>query len=227
MDRLAECLVEDPPGEMLGVDLVFATLFQRRSRHTALLFPRVLETMDDPDVAPDVLDLANFLFREGYVELHPAGEIQPRLCDLLGGIVANLSRIEAGHYDDSRPADIMQQQVLASIGLGVSICDCLALTQYEPALPCVSEAMDLGHRRLRCEAAWTLARLGDERGVAELVQLAEEPIARLRVLAYAEELGILDQIADDYQTGSARAEAELVVWLASPLKWGSPPPRWT
>ena len=223
LDLLAECLVEDPPAEVIGIDLVFATLFQRRSRHSIRLFPRLLDAIDRPDVAPDVLDLANFLYREGYTEVHPASDILPRLSELLGGIVANLSRIEAGSFDESRSPEMMQQQVQASISLGVSICDCLALTRYEPAVGSVSQAMELGHRRFRCEAAWALARLNDDRGVKELVQLAEEPVARLRVLAYAEELGIADQIAEELQTAAARAEAELVVWLAQPTQMGLAP----
>ncbi|MEC8506923.1 MAG: HEAT repeat domain-containing protein, partial [Planctomycetota bacterium] len=85
------------------------------------------------------------------------------------------------------------------------------------------EAMDLGHRRLRCEAAWAVASLGDSRGTKELIQLSEEPVARLRVLAYAEELGILDQIPAEHQSLVARAEAELVVWLSEPAQMGLAP----
>ena len=220
---VADCLVEDPPSEVIGIDLVLGTLIQRRSRHTLDLFPRLLDGLSHPKLAPGILDLANFLAREGEADFHPATDQLPQLANLLKGISANLSRIESGSYDDSRTAELMQEQVLASISLGVSICDCFALTRYEPAMDCVLEAMDLGHRRLRCEAAWAVASLGDSRGTKELIQLSAEPVARLRVLAYAEELGILDQIPAEHQSLVARAEAELVVWLSEPAQMGLAP----
>lgn len=220
---IAECLVEDPPSEILGIDLILATLIQRKSVHTLQLFPRLLDALDSPNLAPGILDLANFLEREGYTDAHPALDHLPLLTEILRGISANLSRIEAGAFDESRSAEIMQEQVLASISLGVSICDTLALTHYEPAIECALEAMELGHRRLKCEAAWAVAKLGDPRGSRELIQLAEEPVARLRVLAYAEELGLLDQVAPEHQSLEARAEAELVVWLSQPNQMGLAP----
>src|SRR5439155_25590943 len=60
-------------------------------------------------------------------------------------------------------------------------------------------------------------------GVNELVALAAEPVARLRVLAYADEVGIRDKIEPQFATPEARAEAELCVWLAEPTQYGVPP----
>jgi hypothetical protein len=85
------------------------------------------------------------------------------------------------------------------------------------------QAMALEHRRLRTEAAAALARLGDEEGAAELVKLAAEPVARLRVLAYARELDLIERIDPEFQLPQARAEAELAVWLAEPTQFGVPP----
>jgi hypothetical protein len=70
-----------------------------------------------------------------------------------------------------------------------------------------------------------LARLGDERGREELIALAAEPVARLRVLAYARELDLIDEVPDEYRTPIAEAEAELCVWLAEPTQFGLPPSR--
>jgi hypothetical protein len=63
----------------------------------------------------------------------------------------------------------------------------------------------------------------DPAGQEALAALAAEPVARLRVLAYAEELGLTDQFDDRFKTPEARAEAELVVWLADPTQMGIPP----
>jgi hypothetical protein len=76
---------------------------------------------------------------------------------------------------------------------------------------------------LRTEAVAALARLGEEAGVEALVALAAEPVVRLRVLTYAAELGCLDQVDERYQSGAARAEAELALWLAQPSQMAVPP----
>jgi len=109
------------------------------------------------------------------------------------------------------------------VALAVSLCDALALIGEKAAIGKLYQALRVGHRRLRTEAAAALARLGEEQGTTELAQLAAEPIARLRVLAYADELRIGDKIEPQYKTKEARAEAELCVWLAEPTQYGVPP----
>ncbi len=85
--------------------------------------------------------------------------------------------------------------------------------------------MELQHRRLRVEAAAALARLGDQQGEQTLVELASEPVVRLRVVHYAEELGLGESIPEEYPSDIAIAEAELVTHLAQPTAIGTPPSR--
>src|SRR6185312_3349414 len=101
--------------------------------------------------------------------------------------------------------------------------DALALIGDKSAVGKLYQALRVGHRRLRTEAAAALARLGEAQGADELAQLAAEPIARLRVLAYTDELGLKEKIDPQYTTAVARAEAELCVWLAEPTQYGVPP----
>lgn len=70
-----------------------------------------------------------------------------------------------------------------------------------------------------------LARLHDESGAETLVSLAAESSVRLTVLAYAQELGLLDQIDAAYRSDEARAEAELVRVLSEPSHFGYPPSK--
>ena len=53
--------------------------------------------------------------------------------------------------------------------------------------------------------------------------MVKEPVARLRVLAYAQELGLNEEIEEQFSTDEARAEAELALWLAQPENIGFPP----
>ena len=215
-----------PAADGRGTDLVFATLIQRRSPDLKLLFPRLFDLVATGAFAAAALDLANFLYRSAEVAFHPAADRLPRLLKLLQGISVELERIEKDPSVAGSPVEV-QAKIASSIALGVALCDCFALTRYEPATAQLRIAMSLGHRRLRCEAAWGLARLGDDAGVTELVMLAEEPVARLRVLAYAEELGVSDKIPGELRTEEAIAESELAIWLADPTQMGLPPAELT
>jgi hypothetical protein len=67
--------------------------------------------------------------------------------------------------------------------------------------------------------------LGEESGIETLLDLAREPVARLRVLAYAAELGLEDRLDPNYATDEARCEAEVALQLAQPAYFGLPPTR--
>jgi hypothetical protein len=117
----------------------------------------------------------------------------------------------------------VSRQVNDGVALAVSLCDALALIGDKSVTGKLYQTLDLAHRRLRTEAAAALAKLGEPAGVEALVALAAEPVARLRVLAYAEELGVLDRVAERYRTAPAQAEAEVALWLAQPSQMGVPP----
>jgi hypothetical protein len=220
---LGGLLLEDPPLNDEDVVQALAPLFQRQRSQAALLFPRLLKAISSPALAAPILDLANYLTREKIVPTHPAGEVSTELVELLGELIQTLLRLEErpDQFGDS-PQEV-SQRVARGVALAVSLCDALALIGDKRAVGKLYQALRVGHRRLRTEAAAALARLGEKQGAAELVQLASEPIARLRVLAYAQELGIIDQIDPQFITNEARAEAELCVWLAEPTQYGVPP----
>ncbi|MBC8437403.1 MAG: hypothetical protein H8D86_00955 [Planctomycetes bacterium] len=85
--------------------------------------------------------------------------------------------------------------------------------------------MNLGHRRIHVEAAAALINLEQDAGRQRLVTLAEEPAIRIRVLKYAEELSVMDEVDPLYTTPTARAEGELALYLAQPHIMGLPPAR--
>ena len=83
--------------------------------------------------------------------------------------------------------------------------------------------MALKHRRVQLEAASALARLQVEEGRQTMLELVAEPSVRLRAIQYAEELGLEDEVDDQYTTGAALGEAELVSFLADARQYGVPP----
>jgi hypothetical protein len=216
-------LMEDPPQDDQDVVQALAPLFQRQRTQAALLFPRLLHAMDSPALAAPILDLANFLTREKLVASHPAVDVAAELVNLLGELAQTLLRLEERPDQFGDSPQELSRRVARGVALAVSLCDALALIGDNSATPKLYQALRVGHRRLRTEAAAALVRLGEVQGATELAQLAAEPIARLRVLSYAEELGIKDKVDPQYATPEARAEAELSVWLAEPTQYGVPP----
>jgi len=223
LQLLSKLLIDDPPQSEQDIVQAFAPLFQRRSQHAAPLFPRLLDALSSPLLAAPVLDLANFLTREKIVEQHPARDRADELIALLGELAQSLSSLEEQPQARGDSPQELSRRVSQGVALAVSLCDALAQIGDRRAIGKLYQALGVRHRRLRTEAAAALAGLGEEQGAAELVALAAEPVARLRVLAYAQELGISDRIEAQYATPVARAEAELCVWLAEPTQYGVPP----
>jgi hypothetical protein len=206
--------------------LALTPLFQNASDARACLFPRLLDGLQHPSVAAPILDLANFLTRQQVLPQHPAIDRAAQLADLLGQLTERLhireQQILSG-VASSEKITADQRQVGESLALTVSLCDALALIGDKSVVGKLYLALELGHRHVRTEAASALARLGEQAGKEVLVALAAEPIVRLRVLAYAEELGMLKEVSAEYRSPVARAEAELVLWLAEPAQFGLPP----
>lgn len=221
--ELVEVLTTDPPADDSDVMQLLAPLFQQRRQEAAELFPGLFGALAHPSVAAQVLDLANFLCREKVVPRHPGAELATQLANLLGEVVQSLQLLQEriGPPEES-PAEL-SRRVARGVALAVSLCDALALIGDEAAVPKLRQALEIGHRRIRTEAAAALAKLGDQAGEEQLIQLASEPVARLRILAYAKELGLQGKIEPEFSTPEARAEAELCVWLAEPTQFGVPP----
>lgn len=219
LTTFAELLVSDPP---VDAATALTPLFQSKNYDPAALFPRLLDGLSYTSLAVLILDLANYTVREELLDQHPAEDRQSELTQLLGGLVRELEQLEQKpQAAATRPNDA--ERVSESVSLAVSLCDALALIGSTSAISQLYQALELRHRRLRLEAAASLIRLGEDEAQQALIQLAGEPVVRLRALAYAQELGLVDQIDEKYKTPIAEAEAEVAWWLAQPTQMGIPP----
>jgi hypothetical protein len=202
-----------------------------------VLFPRLLAGMEHPALAVQVLDLANYVTRQGMAAAHPAAGRLTQLLQLYSGLVNHLQNLEQrpqefvpvagkGAAAASQPAEAAEQlrrMVSGSVELLVSLSDALALIGDDRAVGKLRQALSLSHRRVRAEAAAALARLGDAEGVKTLVRLAAEPSVRRRAIAYLQELGKLEEAPEDYRTEVALAQGDFAAWLAEPTQLGMPP----
>lgn len=221
--QLAELLAAEPPTDPRRAVLPVVVLFRRDDFDADLIFPRLLDGLAHASVATAILDLANFLTRQRRAAQHPATERADSIARLLGGLVQRLARLEE-HPEESEwtPAEF-QHRLAETVALCVALCDAAALVGDPVAVPPLRNALDLGHRRLRVEAAAALARLGEPQGEQVLLAMVAEPVVRTRVLAYLEELGRLERVDEQHRSPVAKAEGELAAYLAEPTRFGLPP----
>ena len=223
LETFTRLVASDPPRESNDVLLAFVPLFQLKTYPPDAIFPTLLDAMQGPMLATVVLDLANYLTSSGRVQRHPAAGRVERLSGLLGAVVNRLARLEERPDEYARSPAELNQIVSDSTGLIVSLTNALALIGDPRVAGKLHQTLSLSHRRVRTEAASALARLGDERGTAVLVDMTAEPVVRLRALATLEEIEQLEKVPEQYRSAAARAEAELAVRLALPTYFGAPP----
>jgi hypothetical protein len=223
LSALVECLISAPPTDPQAAALALTPLFQRKDYPPEVVFPRLFAALQHLSVAAPILDLSNYMTRCGMLAQHPASHRRGELATLLGSLVQQLMRVEENPDATGEPPEQLGQKVEECVALVVSLCDALALMGATEAIGKLYQALELRHRRIRTEAAAALVKLGDQAGVEQLAALAVEPVARLRVLAHAEELGVSEHIAPQYLTEESRAEAEVALELAQPTRFGLPP----
>ena len=225
LSTFTELVISDPPSDAKSALVAFGPLFQHSEVDAASIFPRLLDAIQHESVAAPTLDLANHWVRSEQLAQHPATDRSRQLAALLGELVQRLGQLEESPDKYAATAGQLAQQIEDSIALAVALCDALALSGDRAATGKLYQALEVRHRRLHAEAAAALARLGESAGGDALVALAADPVMRLRVLKYADELGLSDRIDEQFTSEMARAESELALWLAQPAQVGIPPVR--
>jgi len=220
---LVELLVDAPPPDSTAVALALGPLIASPPTNLAVLYPRLLDALAHRSVAAPVLDMANYLTRKNLLDVHPATDRIDQLETLLHGLNYHLEQLEQLPVEMPESLQQLDSQIDDSVALAVALCDAMAQIGRDTSASVLRLTCQLSHPRLRTEAAGALAQLGDEEGRRELFAMASEPVARLRVIQYAEELGIADQIDPALVTAAARAESGLALWLAQPDNVGIPP----
>lgn len=221
--RFAPRFLKYPPTDTWGAARPLIRLM-RLGAPALTVFPDLLEGLTLPHAASAILDLANRLVRGHGVSPHPAAEKVADLIRMLAALVSVLeqsSTLPAAStvpHESSRATEIRE-----AVSLAISLTDTLALIGDSRAIPVVQHFSQLPHRRLRVEGEAALTRLGDEGAGERLARLAEEPIVRLFVLHYMEELGLSDKVDEQFCSTTAIAEAELATFLARPESLGFPP----
>ena len=157
-------MVEDPPRDRNDVGLSIGPLFQSKDYDPAALFPRLWDAVGNVSVAAAVVDLCNYVTREGLVREHPASTRKSHLIALLGELAQRLSRMEEAPAVTDDVLGQVAKQVEDSVDLAVALCHAFALLGDAAAIGKLRQALPLRHRRLRTEAAAALARLGEEEG---------------------------------------------------------------
>lgn len=216
-------LIALPPKDSAAAGQIVSPLVQHNDWPIGAVFPAILDAIEHRTLASPILDIANYLTRSGRVSTHPATDKAAWLTTLLAAVTHRLETFESDPRSFGDDIATVQLRLAEAVSLAVSLCDSIALIGWTPAIPRLTEAMHLKHRRVQTEAAGALARMGDELGIEHLISLVDEPSARLRVIAYADELELSDRIDDRFRTLESTAEAEMALWLSQPSQMGVPP----
>ena len=94
LQALSNILIDRPPATWVDTGQLLSPLFLNKNWEPADFFPGVLSAIEHRSVASPLLDLANFLFRNSRVAVHPAADRCESLCQLLGHVAGRLSRFE-------------------------------------------------------------------------------------------------------------------------------------
>lgn len=226
IDTLAGILSDAPPQDWQAVALAVSPLWNADSQRLELFYERLDDVYLHPSTMSVLLDLAGYSLRKGKLSLHPWAQRQAELNSLLTSVVRRLTSLEADPTKFGSEVAEVQRILADSVSLTVSLCDALGLIGDPQSESSLREALKLSHRRIQAEAAGALARLGFETGRQRLIELAADPVARKRVVGYAEELGFAEADIDPtLRHPSALAESDLAAWLASSDQYGFPPSR--
>ncbi|MCA9173862.1 MAG: HEAT repeat domain-containing protein [Planctomycetales bacterium] len=228
---VADRLTHDPPQVTAAVAQALSPLYRdsQSAAHALALLEFCRDAMEHISVAAPLLDLSNYLCRERGVG-HPAAGSEERLRTLLRAIVNKLEQLAeqnepfaASDEESMRQLESQREMVELGVPLAVSLCDTLALLEDHDAVGVLTRALDLPHRRIRTEAGWALAKLGEDAGLVALREQAADPYTRLRALEYLQELERLDQLDPQLCSELARAEASVCSWLGEATQFGIPP----
>ncbi len=223
IDLLAGILVDSPPQDWKNVALALSPLWNAASEQLCFFYDRLYEGYLHPSTLSVLLDLAGFSLRNGTLLQHPWHERHNELSSLLENVTARLTVLEREPSKFGSEVSEVQRILAESVSLTVSLCDALGLIGQSDSESSLLRAMNLSHRRIQAEAAGALIRLGNVSGKQRLIELARDPVARLRAVAYAEEFGFNDEIDETLCLPVSLAESELAAWLASAEQFGFPP----
>jgi len=202
---------------------VFGDLLKYADNRVSAVFPTILKGLQRSGLVSFTLDYANYAYRNKLVDSHPAKVNTKQLISLLSNLADRLGKLQDSRPSSQEEATQLGRQVTEGVALGIALCDTLASIGDAEAVASLNKVVQVEHRRLRVEAAAALAKLGMQDAGKMLVAMAAEPTERLRVLAYAKELDLLDEIDDEFSNIVARAEAEIVMYLAQPSQIGIAP----
>lgn len=223
LTMLVDLLRDAPPSGWMEAGQVLSPLMQYDDWSVGAVFPALLQSLSQPALAAPVLDLANYLTRQRRVDRHPAADRVAMLNHLLGEVSSRLGAFEEDPRRFGTDVESVQTMLGEAVALAVSLCDAVGLIGDESSIAKLNQTVELRHRRVQCEAAGALARLGDEQGKKRLLELSTDPAARLRAIHYADELGFGDSVDPEQRGETATAEAEMALWLSQPQQMGVPP----
>ncbi|GAB5406254.1 MAG: HEAT repeat domain-containing protein [Aureliella sp.] len=220
---LARSIEAMPPASWQATAVGLSPLWNADGETLLALFHQLDGSLMQASVLSVVLDLAGHAVRSEKLTEHPWATRGDQFRKLLQSVIGQLRTLQADPSKFGDDVDTVQSALHDGVALAIALCDALGLIGHKAAKGELEDAMELAHRRIQTEAAGALARMGDEMGKKHLVTLAADRVARQRAVAYAEELGCAESIAEEFRSAAAIAESQLAGWLSEPPQYGIAP----
>ena len=170
--------------------------------------------------APHVLCLE---LAEGLREPLPEGLAAVGYLDHVNTLT--LQGVLEGHPFDTPAGIALLEAWLSTGGASFAHSATAALPFLNPASrePLLTLALEHADPRVRLEAGWAAATLGDAKGVELLVRACSDPRISRIAQAYLQEVGHPEQVPASVEEPDFKAQAELAHWLAHPQGFGRSP----
>lgn len=164
-----------------------------------LLFPALLQALDCPKKSGYVLAIANAACLSGGLTEHP---LRDRLSFLA-------SALDAPPLEDEEE-DAERQEIQRAA------CTALAFISGPEARQALEPLLSSVNTDLRMEAAYALARKGDESGILSLANACMSPLTLFKADTYLKELHLEHRRPQASRNDDLQAMAEFAYWLSHP-----------
>ena len=159
LDVFVREIIESQVTDANSILKAFAPLMQRPEYDPDWIFPGLFDGINNSALAPIVFDLANFCFRTGLCDEHPAFEKRAEFLLLLDSLTDRMLEIESDPTSWSNDAVQVSKMISDSVALIVSLCDTMSQLQFKDAEKVIEKVGKLRHRRIRAESTLSLIHI--------------------------------------------------------------------
>lgn len=206
-------------GRTGGIPHLVTQQLEQKPRHPEVFFPETLEYAGDPRLAFSIYRLCLCYCQ--------AGLLSPETLDgHTKQVLATYAALEQKVLPAQRPSGVAwmwEEEYFENRTLAALLLDLLGFFSGPETEAALRRALEFPDSRLKCFAATSLIRRGQEVPRNSLVSIAASPEMRICLYSYLRSLEKAALFPEQYYNQAAFAEADMVNWLSFPSELGRVP----